>query len=471
MRIFKNCFSFLLLFSFLFASCSKDDDFSSEVPGTEPGKKEISEKPKDFTVAIASDVHYFDRSLLINDGDAFQKYLDNDRKLLAESGDIIDKLIEELLADKPDILLIPGDLTKDGERVSHENLIKKLDRLNAAGIKTFVIPGNHDINNPDAVSFDKDKTNKVAQVNPEEFADLYRNYGYNNQINIERGPDLCYLTEPIEGLWLIGIDACDYKENIKNNTPAVGGFIESDKLAWITAKAKEGNEKGKRVVAMMHHGALEHFPGQATLMSEYVVKDYKNVSKSFAEAGLNFVFTGHFHAQDVAKQTFGNTFLFDIETGSTVTYPTPYRRIKFDSEKMVIKTHHVNLQNERTQNKPLIDYAYAQMKKSTPSFSNFLIDEAIKRGYINLSPFMAGLVKGMLTEYYPLFTEVYTNHLKGDEKGISSENSELLNNLKSTVEAFAPDYAKHFDMVNLLLVDTEPADNDLTIYFEDGRIE
>lgn len=469
MKLLKNLFSFLFVLSILLTSCSDDDNNGDPIQPKPDEKEETTETLKDFTMAVASDVHYFDLSLLKKEGTAFQKYLDNDRKLLVESGDIIDRLVEELLADKPDILLIPGDLTKDGERIGHENLIKKLDKLRNAGIKTFVIPGNHDINNPDALSFDGDKTEAVAHVTPAEFAELYKNYGYDPATIVERGPDLCYLAEPIPGLWIIGIDACDYKENITNNTPAVGGFLEKEKLDWITSKAREGKEKNKRVISMMHHGALEHFSMQATLMSEYVVKDYADVSKSFAESGLNFVFTGHFHAQDIAKQTFGNSYLFDIETGSTVTYPTPYRRIKFDSEKMAIKTHHVNLQNEKTQNMPLVDYAYLQLEKGTPSFSAYLINEAVNRGYLDKS--MSGLIKIMIKSYYPLLTEVYTNHLKGDEKGLSKENQELLDNLKKTVGTFKPDFAPYLDAIDPILIDSQPVDNDLTIYFNDGRTE
>lgn len=35
------------------------------------------------------------------------------------------------------LVLITGDLTKDGETVSHEYVVKKLDELKAAGIMTL----------------------------------------------------------------------------------------------------------------------------------------------------------------------------------------------------------------------------------------------------------------------------------------------------------------------------------------------
>jgi len=56
------------------------------------------------------------------------------------------------------------------------------------------------------------------------------------------------------------------------------------------------------------------------------------------------VFTGHYHAQDItmARWTEPNKFVFDIETGSLVTYPAPYRIVSIDDlQKAEIRTKHV----------------------------------------------------------------------------------------------------------------------------------
>jgi DNA repair exonuclease SbcCD nuclease subunit len=39
-----------------------------------------------------------------------------------------------------------GDHTKDGELINHESVKDLLQQLADAGIKVFVVPGNHDIN-------------------------------------------------------------------------------------------------------------------------------------------------------------------------------------------------------------------------------------------------------------------------------------------------------------------------------------
>lgn len=55
----------------------------------------------------------------------------------------------------PDILLVSGDLTKDGEQECHAALAKQLQQLqqDVPGLKIYVINGNHDIRNYNAKNF------------------------------------------------------------------------------------------------------------------------------------------------------------------------------------------------------------------------------------------------------------------------------------------------------------------------------
>ena len=96
-------------------------------------------------IAVLSDIHVMSPELLVNDGTAWQNFLNSDRKLLDYSHEVYDVLIEKFLADKPNILLITGDLTKDGEKLSHQYVVAGLDRLREVGIHVYVIPGNHEL--------------------------------------------------------------------------------------------------------------------------------------------------------------------------------------------------------------------------------------------------------------------------------------------------------------------------------------
>ena len=76
-------------------------------------------------IVVLSDLHLMAPTLLVNDGPAWRNLLAVDRKLLDFSQPLLDEVVERIKAIQPKLVLITGDLTKDGETVSHEYVVKK----------------------------------------------------------------------------------------------------------------------------------------------------------------------------------------------------------------------------------------------------------------------------------------------------------------------------------------------------------
>jgi 3',5'-cyclic AMP phosphodiesterase CpdA len=248
---------------------------------------------------VISDPHYMAPSLLIADGPAFQTYLAQDRKLLKESAAILDAAIAGVTNEQPDIVLVSGDLTKDGEFVSHQGLTNAIQRLRAAGAKVFVCAGNHDVANPHAFAFDGPNVIPVPSVTPADFAALYHDFGFGDAIARDPG-SLSYVAEPVPGLWILSMDSARYDQNTPT-APYTGGYFDAARWNWITNRLADARAQGKFVLGMVHHGVMEHYPGQKTLFPDYVLDDYQAVRETFARFGMKVVFTGHYHAQDVDK--------------------------------------------------------------------------------------------------------------------------------------------------------------------------
>jgi DNA repair exonuclease SbcCD nuclease subunit len=134
-------------------------------------------------IMLISDPHVMGPGLLIKKGDAWEDAIYYDRKLTEYTRDIYDEMIAVALREKPDLFLISGDLTKDGEMVSHEYVAEKLQLLNQAGIKPFVIPGNHDLGTDEACYYDGGYCDNVLDVaDANSFAELYRDFGYGDDV-------------------------------------------------------------------------------------------------------------------------------------------------------------------------------------------------------------------------------------------------------------------------------------------------
>jgi 3',5'-cyclic AMP phosphodiesterase CpdA len=346
---------------------------------------------------VFSDPHYFDPDLGTS-GSAFADYIENDRKLLAESEEIFRSLVRSILQEDVEFVLVPGDLTKDGELSGHKKVSEFLRQIENTGKKVYVIPGNHDISNPHAFSFSGDSTEPVPSVTAETFAEIYRDFGYDEAL--ERDPNsLSYVVEPKSGLWILAMDSCRYREN--TDSPVTGGRLSGNTLNWVTKKLDQARSKDIVVIGMMHHGIVEHFTGQAMMFPEYVLEDWTTVSEEFADFGMQIVLTGHFHAQDIVERTTdkGNTVI-DIETGSLVTYPCPYRVVQLDSDgQLTVSSRRITNINYDTGGKPFQDYARDFIENGMDDkMASMLIDEfqISQEDALQIAPYMAA---GMVAHF------------------------------------------------------------------------
>lgn len=330
----KSLRVFVTLFFIAFFYCCQNDLTvdpalnSSLEKGASLIKKNIL-VDEGIKIAIISDIHVMDPSLLGQNSTAFQEYLNKDPKLLEYSSRILHATVRDIISKKPDLVLIPGDLTKDGEKVSHATVTRILKELNLHGIKVLVTVGNHDVNNPDAKRFLNEETIPVPTVQAEDIPTLYADFGFGNALSRDVN-SLSYVNEPIEGLWVISIDANKYYDN--TTSCITGGVILPETLDWIKLQLAEAQSQGKTVIGMMHHGLIEHYVGQNMIDPGYVVDNSASAVNELMEAGMKIILTGHYHATDITKRENAGKFIFDVETGSTVNYPGNYRMLTIDND-------------------------------------------------------------------------------------------------------------------------------------------
>ena len=301
-----------------------------------------------YKIMVLSDIHLLAPELY-DKGKVAQQLDQNDMKLVLNSDLIMQRIVDEILKEKPQLLLISGDLTFNGEQASHKRLAEHLQHLKQAGIRTLVIPGNHDVMCPYSKQYKGDETTAVPSVTSEEFAAIYAPFGYGSDSN--RDPNsLSYICEPLPGLVILGIDSNIYAQSGDDDvTYHTNGAIKAETLAWIKLQLAKAQAQGKHVVAMMHHHLVEHIDGEALLLSNYIVDKHNDVAQMLSEGGVKVVFTGHLHITDAAT----SDSITDVSTGSATTYPLPLRTATLDPSltTMTIDTHFFEGIDEKTLDK------------------------------------------------------------------------------------------------------------------------
>ena len=426
-----------------------------EVPMVYRVRADLEARFPQLKLAVMSDLHYFDPSLLVQDGPAFQGYLATDPKLFRQSPAIIDRMMTEVKQAQPNLVLVTGDLTKDGELLNHQAMVGYLSQLEAGGAKVFVIPGNHDINNPDAQAYDGAIKSPVPTIAKADFASLYQQFGYGEAV--ARDPNsLSYVAEPVPGLWLLGIDSCHPERNT-NGVPYVGGYLEADRLNWITNQLAAARQQGKFVIGMMHHGLIEHFPAQKALFPDYVVEDNERLAELFAGYGLGLVFTGHYHAQDVVAASFARGRIVEVETGSAVTFPCPYRLLTLQANgELVLTSHPITTIDADLGGVSFPTYASNFITAGVTGIATYMLINPPYNLPLPSAQFLA-----------PAFAEGIASGYQGDEptRPISPTTQGVLGYLQSQPDPASQMFA---GILQGLFIDAAPPDNNLTINLVTG---
>lgn len=402
-------------------------------------------------LAVISDVHLMAPSLLQKEGKAFDNYIANDRKMLVESSELLDSVSKHLIAYQPQIIFITGDLTKDGERISHLLLVDRyLKPLKAQGIRIYVVPGNHDVNNPHAKVYNGDNAQRTTTVSAKDFTHIYNDYGYGEALATDPN-SLSYVVQLDDKTRLIAVDACRYEDNnFDKDICVTAGRIKPQTMDFIQAEAQKAHKLGMNVIMMMHHGIVSHFKWQDKIMKEYLVNNWKKDAKRLAQMGIKVCFTGHFHAQDISER-YGIT---DVETGSTVSYPHPYRLIDVDTNKQTLQIH-----TERVESLTSMKDNKETLQQKSERFATSALSGVIETMVPKKVP------SEIKKECAQVLGEAYAMHLAGDEYPTADFKSRLKVAVKR-LKHYSWKWAFIMNKIGKhLSTDTGVADNNTSIYY------
>ncbi|NEP63700.1 MAG: metallophosphoesterase [Symploca sp. SIO2G7] len=267
--------------------------------------------------AVASDLHIGLPHTILSTSRRFH--------LVKASTHILEIALEHLQQQELDFLLLPGDLTKHGEPDNHAWLQQRLSQL---PFPVYVVPGNHDVPIllPDEQS-----------IGFKDFPHYYQKFGYTNP------QQLYYTCELLPGLQLIALNSNQFD----SSSQQLGfGYLDDQQLVWLEQVLAQTQDK--LVLVMLHHNVIEHLPSQAThpLGKRYMLANAPALLNILKAAGVNLIFTGHLHIQDIA----GQEGVYDITTGSLVSYPHPYRILQLRTNEQGQRT--LQIESHRVESVP-----------------------------------------------------------------------------------------------------------------------
>ena len=278
-----------------------------------------------FKFYLVTDTHYFEPSLGC-EGKALDDYMKNEMYCLAESSRIVHATFDEIIKDTEiDTVIIPGDLSKDGEKQSHIGFVRELNRLKDAGKKVYVITAGHDYNdNPRG--YVGENYVPVEPTTFEELYGLYYDFGLSEALAVDKQTH-SYVAQVAKDVRMIAFN-CDSNRETK-------GSIDDRLLEWAKVQIDKAKADGCFVFCINHYPIIPSVP-VFDLIGDAHIKDWRKVASFLADNGVNLALTGHMHIQSINEfySESGNKFV-DICTSVLVGSPGKYRKITIEDEATV----------------------------------------------------------------------------------------------------------------------------------------
>jgi len=307
----------------------------------------LAAEEKTLQIGVISDLHYFSKAQAGGYNGAFMRDEGDMGKLFLQSEGILESALAALAAHAKKngmkYVLIPGDLTKEGELAGHKAVAARLERFEKeTGLQVAVVGGNHDLNNGNGVDYSTGERRPAEMTSPQQFREIYKNLGFDL-------PNAAYYTPP-EGTTagmlsyavdlgpdyrLIALDVHKYDIQLNGRSEpgyTTGGTITDGLMEWAVGQCRQAVRDGKTVIGMAHHNLTPHVGAEDWIFLEFLTDNYLRDREALAQAGMHFFFSGHIHQGEIGDCVNDDgEVLFDIATASIASYPGTFREVRFAS--------------------------------------------------------------------------------------------------------------------------------------------
>lgn len=275
-----------------------------------------------------TDTHYYSKKNFACDPWSLPQY--DGQISFRESEQIVKKAYEIIAEDEEtNTVIVTGDLTDNGDKYSHEEMVALLKDFTEKGGNPFVFTDTHDYPHFDRFNIDENGKKIPADHLPEEeVVPRYYPFGRDKAFDRFDGDHTTYIAEIMPSLYYI---ALGYKFTVPDtkHSPA----FSDEQMEWVRNHVNKAKEKGGMVICATHWPVVSPSPAYSVLGKGNTFFDGEKRMKEFADMGIRLFFNGHTHIQCMKEivSDKGNR-IYSVQTSALSGFPPKMRKITIDSE-------------------------------------------------------------------------------------------------------------------------------------------
>lgn len=209
-------------------------------------------------------------------------------------------------------------------------------------------------------------------------------------------PDVSYLVEPMDGLWLLSLDGNVYLPSddgdFRKAPLASGGeysnIVKHKKhlLTWMRNVTYEAKRLNKTLITFSHYPMVDFHDGATddlnALLGVHKMQLFRvpndSIARIFADMGIKIHFAGHLHLNDTGVRQFDDdNFIVNVQIPSLAGYPAAYKLLTIRNNRFFdVETVRIDTVPRFNELFPLYEgeYAYLQSSKAADIWDRRVLD-------------------------------------------------------------------------------------------------
>ncbi len=326
--------------------------------------EKTEEELSGYFVITASDLHYLAPELT-DHGEYFRRVMENgDGKVTEYCVEITDAFLSEVIQQKPDALILTGDISFNGARASHESLAEKLRDVENAGIPVFVLPGNHDVYRGSSAAFFGDGYELVPSVTGEEFSQIYGPFGFEEALSRDTD-SLSYMAQLNKSTRLLMLDANTFHDYCS---------LSETTLSWTEKQLSAAKEEGMEVLAACHQNLYQH----SIFRGGYMLSCAEALHELLERYEVPLMLSGHMHIQHIQTEGSVTEIATSPLTMSACRYGILFRegdRLRYEAKSVELATwaKEQGIENQDFEDFP--EYALNRLRDRTRAQAEAMLEK------------------------------------------------------------------------------------------------